>query len=232
MATSPSSRRSFLNAAAVGSGVLLAGTGCGSGEKAGTSSGAPEVSPTEDLMREHGLLNRLLLVYDESTRRLESSAALDLRWVRDAAGLIKRFIEEYHERLEEDHLFPRFLKAGTQTELVAVLRAQHDAGRCLTAEILELAKPGAALSPDVGKKLSTDLRLFVRMYRPHEAREDTVLFPALRELLSARELDALGEDFEKKEHELFGKEGFKGMVERAVEIEKAMGVYDLGQFTP
>ena len=111
-------------------------------------------------------------------------------------------------------------------------RDQHEGGRCLTAEILELAKPGAAASPDVRKKLSADLRLFVRMYRPHEAREDTVLFPALRELLSARELDALGEDFEKKEHELFGKKGFEGMVERAAEIEKEMGLYDLRQFTP
>jgi hemerythrin-like domain-containing protein len=183
-------------------------------------------------MREHGLLNRILLVYDESARRLDSSLALDLRRVREAAGVIKGFIEEYHEKLEEDHLFPRFLKAGKQTDLITVLRAQHEAGRCLTAEILELAKPGAAPSPDAAKRLSTDLRLFVRMYRPHEAREDTVLFPALRKLLSARELDALGEDFEKKEHGLFGKEGFEGMVERTAEIEKSMGLHDLRQFTP
>jgi hypothetical protein len=36
------------------------------------------------------------------------------------------------------------------------------------------------------------------MYRPHEAREDTVLFPALREIVSEQEFGALGEDFEKK----------------------------------
>ena len=50
------------------------------------------------------------------------------------------------------------------------------------------------------------------MYAPHEAREDTVLFPALHKVVSRSEYDALGEDFEKREHQLFGKEGFEGIV--------------------
>jgi hypothetical protein len=68
------------------------------------------------------------------------------------------------------------------------------------------------------------------MYRPHEAREDTILFPALHEIVSAHEYAALGEDFEKKEHELFGDEGFEKMVDRVAGIEKSMGIYDLAQF--
>ena len=67
------------------------------------------------------------------------------------------------------------------------------------------------------------LRQFNRMYAPHEAREDTVLFPALRRLVSKEEYAALGEDFEKKEHELFGGEGFEKMVDRVAAIEKDVG---------
>ena len=70
------------------------------------------------------------------------------------------------------------------------------------------------------------------MYRPHAAREDTDLFPKLRELVSAHEYDAMAEDFEKKEHELFGEEGFEKMVDRVANIEKTLGIYDLAQFTP
>jgi hypothetical protein len=70
------------------------------------------------------------------------------------------------------------------------------------------------------------------MYAPHEAREDTVLFPALRTLVSKQEYAALGEDFEKKEHQLFGEDGFDKMVERVAAIEKTLGIYDLAQFTP
>jgi hypothetical protein len=70
------------------------------------------------------------------------------------------------------------------------------------------------------------------MYRPHEAREDTVLFPAFRGIVSAHEYASLGEDFEKKEHQLFGKEGFEGIVEKVATIEKELGIYDLAKFTP
>jgi hypothetical protein len=73
---------------------------------------------------------------------------------------------------------------------------------------------------------------FIRMYSPHEAREDTVLFPAFREIVRGHEYDALGEEFEKKEHQLLGEDGFEKMVDRVASIEKALGIYDLSQFTP
>jgi hemerythrin-like domain-containing protein len=70
------------------------------------------------------------------------------------------------------------------------------------------------------------------MYRPHEAREDTVLFPAFRELVSEHEFDALGEEFEKKEDQVFGDEGFFKVVGQVAELEKKLGIFDLAQFTP
>ena len=82
------------------------------------------------------------------------------------------------------------------------------------------------------EKLSSALRDFLRMYRPHEAREDTVLFPAFRKIVPPHEYDALGEDFEKKEDEKFGEEGFFKVVAEVAEIEKKLGIYELAQFTP
>jgi hemerythrin-like domain-containing protein len=70
------------------------------------------------------------------------------------------------------------------------------------------------------------------MYNPHEAREDTVLFPAFRKLVSKHEYDSLGEEFENNEHKKFGEDGFEIMVNRVAEIEKSLGIYDLAQFTP
>lgn len=70
------------------------------------------------------------------------------------------------------------------------------------------------------------------MYEPHETREDTVLFPAFKEIVSKNEYDSLGEDFEKKEHQLFGEGGFEKKVEEVAGIEKSLGIYDLAQFTP
>ncbi len=70
------------------------------------------------------------------------------------------------------------------------------------------------------------------MYAPHEAREDTILFPAIHKVVSKKEYDVLGDRFEGKEHELFGEDGFEHMVERVAGIEKTLGIYDLARFTP
>jgi len=70
-----------------------------------------EVSPAEDLMREHGVLKRGLPVYGECLHRLESKKDFPPNVVAGTANLIRRFIEDYHEKLEEEYLFPRFRKA-------------------------------------------------------------------------------------------------------------------------
>ncbi len=193
---------------------------------------AEEVSPTEDLMREHGLLNRVLLVYEEIGRRLTAKAEFDPKLLANAAGIIQHFIEEYHEKLEEDYLFPRFEKANKLTDLVRVLREQHQAGRQVTAQIQRLSRPSGVRDSENRQKLLKSLHSFIRMYRPHEAREDTILFPALHGLVSRNEYDSLGEEFEKKEHELLGEEGFEKMVDQVAGLEKALGIYDLARFTP
>jgi hemerythrin-like domain-containing protein len=129
-------------------------------------------------------------------------------------------------------LFPRFEKAGRLTDLTKVLRTQHQAGRRLTEQITQLASLSTLKDPASATKLKETMRQFVRMYNPHEAREDTVLFPALRTIVSKHEFGALGEEFEKKEHTLFGEDGFEKMVDRVASIEKTLGIYDLAQFTP
>lgn len=190
------------------------------------------VAPPEDLMREHGVLKRILLIYEDGIRRIDARQALPPDAIRNAAGIIRSFIEDYHEKLEEDHLFPRFEKARTLVDLTAVLRAQHQAGRTLTDQISNMATLASLKDASTASKLRDAMRQFIRMYAPHEAREDTVLFPALRSIVSKNEFAALGEDFEEKEHQLFGEDGFEKMVDRVAAIEKQLGIYDLAQFTP
>jgi hemerythrin-like domain-containing protein len=194
--------------------------------------GEEDVTPSEDLMREHGVLKRVLLVYHEAIRRIDAKQDLNPDAIKDGAGIIRSFIEDYHEKLEEDHLFPRFEKAGQLVDLTKVLRAQHQAGRRVTEQITQLASLQTLKAPQSAARLRDLLQQFTRMYEPHEAREDTVLFPALHKIVSKQELDALGDDFEKKEHELFGEDGFEKMVDRVAGIEKRLGIYDLAQFTP
>lgn len=232
-------RRSFVSKLAAGVTVFWLPVGEGAALGSGIPLSTPqekdeeeEVSPPEDLMREHGVLKRILLVYREAIARLDAKKELPPDAVQEGATIIRSFIEDYHEKLEEDFLFPRFEKAGRLTDLTTVLKAQHLAGRRLTEVIRKLSSVQALKDPADSSRLRDAMHQFVRMYEPHEAREDTVLFPALREIVSDQEFGALGEDFEKKEHQLFGEDGFEKMVDRVARIERTLGIYDLAQFTP
>jgi hemerythrin-like domain-containing protein len=229
---SQSSRRQFIKAGGIfiaASGVTAAMNTFGKEEE---EKKAEEVSPPEDLMREHGVLKRILLIYGEAIRRIEANQELPPEPLGESAKIIRQFVEDYHEKLEEDFLFPRFKKANKLVDLVDVLLQQHQAGRRLTDMTMRLATSQALKNPNDRPRLADSMRQFVRMYSPHEAREDTVLFPAFRGVVSSHEFDSLGEDFEKKEDELFGKDGFFKVVDRVADIEKKLGIYDLAQFTP
>jgi len=219
------SRRSFLSSS-VPAGVLVL-----SGSRAsGAEEEEEDVSTNEDLMREHGILKRVLLAYDEILRRVHARQDFPPQAVIDGATIIRKFIEDYHEKLEEDHLFPRFRKAGKLVDLVTVLLAQHQAGRRITERVLATA--GSLKSEDDRSRLAKDLEAFNRMYAPHEAREDTVLFPALHKIVSPHEYDAMGEQFEKIERTTFGGDGFDIYLDKVTALEKQLGIYDLAQFTP
>jgi hemerythrin-like domain-containing protein len=190
-----------------------------------------QVTPPEDLMREHGVLDRVLLIYEAGMRKFAAKEDFDPAILSRSAEVVRDFIENYHEKSEEDHVFPRFRKAGKMVDLVNTLLAQHQAGRRVTATILRFV-PNSRTDGDERRQLVTALQSFIAMYRPHAAREDTDLFPKLKDLVSSHEYDAMAEEFEKKEHQLFGEDGFEKMVDRVAQIERAIGIYDLNQFTP
>jgi len=98
-----------------------------------------------------------------------------------------------------------------QTDLTATLRKQHERGRVVTAQLI-------AGSGDVPQLVGA----FIRMHRPHEAREDT----------GEKEYEKLGDRFEDREHQLFGERGFEGKVDEVAQLERQLGIDDLAQFTP
>jgi hemerythrin-like domain-containing protein len=232
-------RRRFLAAAAaLGVGTLSLPAGRAraddkKGDKKDDKKGQPEeVGATEDLMREHGVLNRILLVYEEGLRRLRAREDVPAEVFHRPATLVRTFVEDYHEGLEENFIFPEFEKRKKLVDLVKVLREQHQAGRRVTDVILRGATPDRFAREEARAEVAAACRAFIRMYRPHEAREDTVLFPALRGILPERRLRELGEQFEKEEDRLFGEEGFEKTVDQVAAVEKRLGIYDLSQFTP
>jgi hypothetical protein len=127
--------------AIVGAGAMLSVPGLAGAARAKEDDNAkPEgVTPPEDLMREHGVLDRVLLIYEAGLRKFSEGETFDPAVISGSAQIVRQFIERYHERNEELHLFPRFRAAGQMLDLVNVLYQQHQAGRRLTDAILGLS---------------------------------------------------------------------------------------------
>ena len=69
------------------------------------------------------------------------------------------------------------------------------------------------------------------MYENHAAREDTIVFQAWKDSLSAGQLREMSEKFEDIEHERFGKDGFEDADEKMGQVEQMLGFADLDSFT-
>jgi len=192
-----------------------------------------KVTAVEDLMREHGILRRALFIYSEAGAKLRSTPSVIVPdALQKTARLFRDFGEKYHEKqLEEAHIFPAVRIAGGQAAIYTnILVAQHHRGREITDYILAVTQGAKLRDVDAGT-LANAMDSFVRMYRPHAAREDTVVFPAWKQALSAKQLDEMSDMFEDIEHQQFGEDGFETAVKQITAIEDALGLADLSQFT-
>lgn len=192
-----------------------------------------QVTAIEDLMREHGILRRALLVYQELAVRLrQDPEAVPAASLEKTAQLFRVFGEDYHEkRLEEAVIIPVIKKVqGGVAAYGDVLLAQHARGREITDYLLSVSK-AERFSRNQSEGLARAIDSFVRMYEHHAALEDTVVFPAWKAATGEQEYQELGEKFEEIETEQFGTDGFEAALKRITEIEAELGLTNLDMFT-
>lgn len=185
-----------------------------------------EPTPTEDLMREHSLLNRIMLIYENILFKIDSNINFDLQLVFDSATIVKEFIQEYHEPLEEKYIFAFLVERNLHVELISELIKQHRLSGVITEKIFKYVR--LAELP----KLSKYIKLFIYMYRAHESREETIIFNEFRKIAGVKLMKEIGEEFEKSEHELFGADGYEGILNKVIKIEIKLDIYNLNTYTP
>ena len=223
-------RRIFLQGASALA-IGLAAGGLGAEEK---EAAEKDVEAAEDLMREHGVLRRILLAYSAAAARLRADAASGVppKTLAEAAVLFRTFGEQYHElALEEKHVFPLVQRLkGEAARYPAILKTQHDRGRAITDYITSVTK-GARIAAADQDPLAKALDTFVLMYEHHTAIEDPVVFPAWKNALPDDQYKALSDQFEKLEQKMFGRDGFEDAVKRVAAIESSLGLSNLASFT-
>jgi hemerythrin-like domain-containing protein len=195
------------------------------------ATGIGPANAAERLMSEHGVVQRLVICFDEAADKLETDAAVPPGAVLDAGAIVDGFVEAYHEELEEQHIFKALQGQQEVSDLILTLRRQHAAGRALAGRIMNLAGGGALAGEGRRRPIAAFCRSYARMYRAHVAYEDTVLVPALRTLLGAAAFSALSGQVREFATATLGTGDLADVLGRVAAIEEQLGIGKLADFT-
>lgn len=188
------------------------------------------LTPAEILACNNAVLARIMLVYENGMRRATDGEDIDPLVFAQSAEVARDFFHNYHEKAEQDLVYPVFKKAGRMVDLVGILITQQGIGRALTDNILAAApKSHAREQRDAMDKY---IKSFIKMYRPHLAREETDIFPTLHRLVTPEDYGRMAAELLKREREALSQDGFEAAVRKIAEIETKIGMNDLSQFTP
>jgi hemerythrin-like domain-containing protein len=196
-----------------------------------TRNSAAERSPADSLLLEHGLAERIMLVYERFIKDWKSGEGADLPLINRTAQIAKSCLSDCHERNEERYLFPLFREEGCLAEMVDALEGQHEAGREVTDKIIDLSTPGRIKDETHMNMLITLCRSYVFMYRPHISRENSVLFPRLSAIASRGVIEEIGVKMAAATREALGGQGFAGPLRELAEIERSLDIHDVRGYT-
>ena len=197
------------------------------------STAKTELTPMEDLTCQHAVASRVLMVYEMSAGRTGGvgTSAPPMQAIATAAGMIRSNVEDYHMKLEEEHLFPLMQKSGKMNDLVSTLREQHAAGRRLTDAILQATSAGTGATAH-SEAVSRNVLAYLNMIRAHTAYEESMLYPQIRAVLSDRDYDQLQKTLAEAGRKKLGPEGINGLLAKVADLERSVGITSLAQFTP
>ncbi len=194
------------------------------------TSGRAEPSIAEELMRQHAIVSRLLLVYDTVITPELGTDKPSGPAVTSTAQMLRSNVDDFHAKFEEEHIFPLFQKSGRMGDLVNTLREQHKAARTLTDDILKAREEGGGRP--ASETLARSIRAYVNMLQAHTAYEETLLYPQLQTVASPSQYNQIRKALQDASRTAMGTEGFAGLVNKVAELERSAGITSLAQFTP
>lgn len=178
----------------------------------------PMVPAPEDLFRDHAILRRILIVFDECARITRAGGQYDPRIVLHAANVFAHFGAAYHAKAEERYIFPLFRHTGV-APIVDNLKREHARAGEYVRHITALAESGKQ------GELAVILPEFSWFYRRHAAHEDISVFSQIRSLFTTqRTMHELDERLEWFENETLGPDGVERAVGALYAIEAPLGL--------
>jgi hemerythrin-like domain-containing protein len=171
----------------------------------------------EDLSHEHELIRRMISVMEALSAELRAGTPGIGGDLKEAIRFVRGFADKCHHGKEEKLFFP-LIASKNQTVAnmpVRILTSEHDAGRTLIKELEDALTAFEAGDAAASARAAQALTLYTRMLRKHIDKEESIVFPLARTLISGEEADLLAEQFEAVEEEMgpTAHETFRGTLE-------------------
>jgi hemerythrin-like domain-containing protein len=160
---------------------------------------------TDGLEQEHRTIEKILRVIGVLADELAENRTIDSDTLGDICQFLRIYGNECHHGKEESYLFSMLESHGVPEEgcPLGALRHEHERSRDLTRE-LEQASGNYAANPNAGRSaLSEVFRNLVQFYPAYIWKEEYLLFPLARKVLSVQDDERLLKEFTSVESDIF-----------------------------
>ena len=140
------------------------------------------MDPFDLLMTEHRLIEQVLDSLAGCAGELSAGAAVERTDLAPFVEFVRDFADAGHHAKEEDVLFEVMVRSGFPAGggPVAVMLAEHDQGRAITAVVAETAEATGPFADGDAPRLLDAATALQAHLRQHIVKEDQVLYPMAR----------------------------------------------------
>jgi hemerythrin-like domain-containing protein len=164
------------------------------------------MDPTETLMHEHRVIERMLRVLTIASQKAENDS-LDTDLFEKAIDFIRTFADKCHHSKEEGELFPLFVMKGIPNEggPIGMMLKEHDIGRSYVKAMEQALLKYGDGDQSQSKVVSQNAQEYINLLSQHIQKEDNILYPMGNRALSDSDRETLNKKFEAIEISKVGK---------------------------
>ncbi len=162
------------------------------------------MNPIETLSNEHGLIRQYLDNLALAAEKIEAGRYPPREFFDKAVEFARTFADKFHHFKEEHVMFVRLAqkRKGEIDGQIDSLRYQHERGRGLVNAIAQSLDGYAKGDPIKVADLVENTAGYISLLRHHIHIEDHLFYPMAKQELTADEMAALEEEFQKQRERL------------------------------
>ena len=179
--------------------------------------------PTDALEHEHRIIQQVVGAMAALADDVEKGKAAPAEVLQDLLEFLRTFADRCHHGKEEICLFPLLERKGVPPRgcPLGALKMEHETGRALVAQLAKASDAYFSGDPVGKSSLVPLLRNLVELYSAHIWKEDYLLLPMTKKVLSPTEQEALAEEFRRVEADI-ERDVHQGFEQLAVRLQQGI----------